>query len=92
MDAAMQAVVDLIERIRAEYLEMPGLSLTSEQLERLCGIDRTMCNVVLQALIARKFLGLRPDGRYARLTDGESIRPRPGRADLVANRHARNAS
>jgi hypothetical protein len=88
----MQAVLELIERIRAEYLEMPGLSLTSAQLERLCGMDSTMCGVVLQALIARKFLVLTPDGRYARLTDGESIRPRPAHADLAANRHSRKAS
>jgi hypothetical protein len=92
MDASVRSIRDLIERVRAEYLEMPGLSLTNEQLARLCGIDRTLCDAVLQALIARKFLRLTPDGRYARLTDGESIWPRPARADLVANRHSKKAS
>jgi hypothetical protein len=56
MDASVRSIRDLIERVRAEYLEMPGLSPTSEQLERLCGIDCTICRLVLQALIDRKFL------------------------------------
>jgi len=37
----------LINRIRAEYLEMPGLRLTFEQMQRLCGIERTVCQMVL---------------------------------------------
>jgi hypothetical protein len=92
MDASVRSVLDLIERVRAEYLEMPGLSLTTEQLERLCGIDHTMCDLVLKALIDRKFLALRSDGRYARPTAGESLRPRPARADLSANARSRKAS
>jgi hypothetical protein len=92
MDACVRSIRDLIERVRAEYLEMPGLSLTSEQLARLCGIDRTMCDLVLEALIDRKFLALRSDGRYARLTGGESIGPRPARADLNADTRSRKAS
>jgi hypothetical protein len=27
------------ERLRAEYLEMPGLKLRIEQVQRLCGIE-----------------------------------------------------
>jgi hypothetical protein len=30
MDASVRSVRDLVERVRAEYLEMPGLRLTSE--------------------------------------------------------------
>jgi hypothetical protein len=92
MDASVRSVRDLIERVRAEYLEMPDLSLTCEQLARLCGIDRTMCDLVLEALIDRKFLALGSDGRYARLTAGESIRPRPARADLNASTRSRKVS
>lgn len=29
----------LLERIRAEYLEMPGMSLRLEQVARLCDIE-----------------------------------------------------
>ena len=88
----MRSVNDLIERVRAEYLEMPALSLTPAQLARLCGIDRTMCDLVLQVRSDQKFLGPTPDGRYARLVEGELIRPRPARATLTANARSRRAS
>jgi hypothetical protein len=64
------AVHRAIERVRAEYLEMPGLRLTSAQVERLCGIEQTICNAVLDALVDARFLRLGTDGTYARLTDG----------------------
>ena len=71
----------LLMRIRAEYLEMPGLRLTFEQLQRLCGIERGLCRTAIDALVDEKFLSLRPDGAYARLTDGKILRPRPAKAD-----------
>ena len=43
----------LLERIRAEYLEMPGLCLTSEQVQRLCGVERTICQLVLDSSLMR---------------------------------------
>jgi hypothetical protein len=92
MDASVRSVRDLVERVRAEYLEMPGLRLTSEQLARLCGIDRGMCDLVLEALSDRKFLALGSDGRYGRLTGGESIQTRRARADLDASTRPRKAS
>jgi hypothetical protein len=70
-----------LKRIRAEYLEMPGLRLKLEQVERLCGVDRSICQMVLDSLVDAKFLGVSSDGHYARLTD-ESSRPRAGKADL----------
>jgi DNA-binding IclR family transcriptional regulator len=54
----------LLKRIRAEYLEMPGLRLKLEQIQRLCGMDRSMCQVVLESLVNAKFLGVSPDGYY----------------------------
>jgi hypothetical protein len=56
----------LLQRVRAEYLEMPGLLLTAAQVQRLCGIDPTMCQLVLNALVTAKFLRVKADGRYAR--------------------------
>ena len=47
---------EVLERLRAEYLEMPGLQLTVEQVQRLCGIERAMCRVVLDTLVEAKFL------------------------------------
>ena len=72
----------LLERIRAEYLEMPGLSLTPEQLQRLCGVEPTLCRLVLDSLVDAKFLCIKSNGAYARLTDGEASRPRAAKAGL----------
>jgi hypothetical protein len=71
---------EVLERIRAEYLEMPGLRLTVEQVQRLCGIERAMCRVALETLVEAKFLCTKSNGVYARLTDGDI--PRPAKADL----------
>jgi hypothetical protein len=60
---------DLLARIRGEYTEMPGMSLTLDQMVRLSGIERTICQGVLDALVEAKFLTLKPDGRYARGTE-----------------------
>ena len=75
----------LLERIRAEYLEMPGLRLRAEQVQRLCGVERTMCRMVLDTLLETNFLCMKSDGSYARLIDGEMPRPRPAKAELDAN-------
>jgi hypothetical protein len=45
----------LVTRIRGEYLEMPGLRLTLEQAQRLCGVERTLCKR-RDALVEAKFL------------------------------------
>jgi hypothetical protein len=68
----------VLERLRAEYLEMPDMRLTSEQVQRLCGIEPTMCKRVLNALVKASFLCVKSDGTYLRLTEGSS--PRPGLA------------
>jgi hypothetical protein len=71
----------LLIRIRAEYLEMPGLRLTHEQAQRLCGVERAPCQRVLDMLIDMNFLCLKPDGAYARVSDGaDSPRPHPAKA------------
>jgi hypothetical protein len=67
----MRTVQAVLNRLRAEYLEMPGLRLKAEQVQRLCGIDRTMCQTrSLDSLLESKFLCVKSDRRYARLTDG----------------------
>jgi hypothetical protein len=72
----------LLNRIRGEYLEMPGLRLTLEQMQRLCGIERTICQMVLDTLVETRFLCVKADRTYARLTDGEIPYPRAAKADL----------
>ena len=78
----MKTIDDVLNRLRAEFLEMPGLRLTSQQVQRLCGIERTLCQHVLDSLVAAKFLSVKSDGVYGRLTDGEVSRPRASQADL----------
>ena len=82
----------LISRIRGEYLEMPGLRLTLEQAQRLCGVERTSCKSVLDALVESKFLCIKPNGTYARLLDGEVARWRPATADFGAKGRVRKVS
>ncbi len=60
------------ERIRAEFLEMPGMRLTLAQAQRLWGLDRAMCQVVLDALVDAKFLRLTAEGLYMRVVDQET--------------------
>jgi hypothetical protein len=59
-----------VQRVRAEYLEMPGLNLTRKQIQRLWSLDEADCDAVLEVLIARRFLKpmkgnvyVRADGR-----------------------------
>ena len=49
-------VAHLLERVRAEYEEMPGLCLTLAQAQRLWGLDRSSCEVVLGALVNERYL------------------------------------
>jgi len=46
----------LARRIRAEFLEMPGLCLTIEQAQRLWSLERRKCEAVLRSLIDARFL------------------------------------
>jgi hypothetical protein len=60
----------LLNRIWAEYLEMPGLSLTPAQAQRLWGLDAITCQDLLQLLVESKLLHHGEDGRYRRLSEG----------------------
>jgi hypothetical protein len=57
---------EVMNRVRGEYLEMPGLILRPEQVERLCGVDRALCRIVLDRLVESGFLRVRVDGGYGR--------------------------
>jgi hypothetical protein len=46
----------VIERVRGEFNEMPGLRLTPEQAARLWGLDLMACTEVLNRLVAASFL------------------------------------
>lgn len=54
----------LLNRIRSEYGEMPGLRLTLLQARRLWGLDILTCSAALAALEAAGFLARTRDGAY----------------------------
>ena len=65
----MSRTMRVLERIRAEFLEMPGLRLKPEQVQRLCGVEQNVCKHVLDSLVDHEFLCVKPDGAYARKAD-----------------------
>jgi hypothetical protein len=67
------------ERIRAEFLEMPGMRLNAAQVERLSGVDRAVCKCVLDDLVLAGFLCISANGSYARSTDASTSPARPER-------------
>jgi len=58
----------LSRRIRSEFLEMPGLSLTPAQAARLWAIDRHTTERLLDELAAGGFLVKNRSGSYLRTT------------------------
>ena len=68
---------ELLCRIRAEYLEMPGLRLTAPQARCLFGLDAETGDAVLAALVDAKFLSQTPNGMFAIASN-----PGVGRAEL----------
>jgi len=95
----MGTIENVVDRLRAEFLEMPGLSLKHDQVQRLCGIEQRICQTVLDALVREGFLCAKPGGRYARCTDGgdgaqhlSRFRPYHAAADLSSRALALHAS
>jgi len=56
----------LIARVRAEYLKLPGLALTKEQMQRLWVLDATACEAIVDALVTSGFLRKRDDCYFVR--------------------------
>lgn len=73
------------DRIRAEYLEMPGMRLSPQQVQRLTGVDLSVCATVLDDLVRARLLQRACDGTYLRAqTDG----PARALAARSAGRHS----
>ncbi|MGE3512245.1 MAG: hypothetical protein AB7N65_25560 [Vicinamibacterales bacterium] len=60
------SIRELIDRIRAEFLEMPGLRLTLPQAQRFWGLDETTSAALLGALTDGQFLRRTASGTYIR--------------------------
>jgi len=73
-----------VRRIFSEYLEMPGLRLTSAQAQRLWGLEADACANAIRVLVEGGFLRRTDAGQYVRLTDGAAVMPtlRMAKAEL----------
>lgn len=63
---------DPARRVSAEFLEMPGLSLTMLQACRLFGLPQPECQSLLTALVSQGFLARTPEGHYIRPSVAQS--------------------
>lgn len=66
MAAGQEPLDDVLRRVQGEFIEMPGLRLTSAQAQRLWGLDRAACDTLLGALVDAKFLFRTRDGAFVR--------------------------
>jgi hypothetical protein len=62
----VREVREVQQRIRCEFLEMPGLRLTLNQARRLWLLDEKACEAVLGELVADNFLSKTRDGAFIR--------------------------
>jgi hypothetical protein len=70
-------IEDVLQRVQGEFGEMPGLCLTAAQAQRLWGLDRDVCDKLLDALVKARFLSQRRDGTFIRVDDGpKCVAPR----------------
>jgi hypothetical protein len=72
----------ITERVRGEFREMPGLTLTLAQAGRLWSLDEKMCNEVLTQLVEAGFLCRRTDGAFCRATGLTTRSSRMAKASL----------
>jgi len=63
---AHRSIDEVLRRVQGEFLEMPGLRLTEPQARRLWGLDSTVCQALLDALVDARFLLRTRDGAFMR--------------------------
>jgi hypothetical protein len=66
VSARATGLEDAIRRVRAEFVEMPGMQLTPAQAARLWHFEPEFCNAVLSALVDTKFLVKTRHEKFAR--------------------------
>lgn len=59
-----QNVSDWLHLIQAEYREMPCLSLTKAQMQRLWGFESYVCDALVEALVDARVLRKTGSGTY----------------------------
>ena len=58
----------LLQRVREQYREMPGLTLTKPQAMLLFGVAPSVCAAMLRALVMENFLSRTGDDLFVRST------------------------
>jgi hypothetical protein len=58
----------LLQRVREEYRETPGLKLTKPEATRLFGVAPSVCAAMLRALVMEDFLSRTGEGVFLRAT------------------------
>jgi len=83
----------LLARIRAEFLEMPGLHLTLAQARRLWHLDDAICRAALDELVRAKFLTRNANGAFTRRSEQRkpTSKARMAKADVVDTPQSRRA-
>jgi DNA-binding IclR family transcriptional regulator len=59
-------LAEALARVRAEFIEMPGLQLTLAQAARLWDLDRESCHTLLSTLVDAGFLVKTRNASFAR--------------------------
>jgi hypothetical protein len=61
--------VELVtKRVRAEFEEMPGMTLTMPQASRLFGIEREICKRIVERLVTTSYLKWTDSGTFTRVS------------------------
>ena len=58
----------LLQRVREQYRDMPGLTLTKPQAMLLFGVAPSVCAAMFRALVMENFLSRTGDGVFVRST------------------------
>ena len=75
-----ELVRSTVERLRTEYLELPGMRLTAPQVQRLAGVDQAVCRAALEVLVASQLIFEDGDGTYSRRLEVRVAGPMRARA------------
>lgn len=65
-----ERLVPYYRRVQSEYLEMPGLRLTSVQASRLWALDQQTSQRILESLTRSGFLSRNAGGAYVMASHG----------------------
>jgi hypothetical protein len=67
---------EMLTRVQAEFLEMPGMRLTARQARRLWGLDPALCDALLGSLVDANFLFRTRDGAFMRVESATRVTAR----------------